>query len=471
MKDRERRQLRTARNDRGRYTRWIAPVIGTIAIASITKSDLRRLVASLDTAVRARKLAWKTAINVWGVATKLFADTCNSKIEALLVRQDDPSADVRGPDRGGERSAPYLFPAELEQLVSCELIPVRRRRLYVLATYLYVRGAELEVLEWEDVNLERAYVQVHRAVNTDTGRVGPTKSKQTRKVPIEPSLAPLLHAMRVECNGVGRVTWTNHHSERAWQLREDLKKAGLTRAELFANDATRRRIDFHDLRHTGITWRAIRGDQPIKIREAAGHSDLDMTLAYVNEAETFDIERFGVPFPPLPANILPATTAPSPSDPVRADGAAMSAVCTARPSMHLHLVASTVESAPCSIDSASALCTSLPSTDVRRITPPTTSARCAIAPPPMAPAPYSATSPVAASLAPETLRCAIDALHQPTSLRGRKSPAGVKAQFRPSAPNRAKFLASPGGFENAQSKRLTGILLNPPHQVTMNQAI
>ena len=52
------------------------------------------------------------------------------------------------------------------------------------------------------------------------------------------------------------------------QLRRYLGWAGVTRAELFADDETRAPLTFHDLRATGITWRAVRGDDALKIQRA-----------------------------------------------------------------------------------------------------------------------------------------------------------------------------------------------------------
>jgi len=39
---------------------------------------------------------------------------------------------------------------------------------------------------------------------------------------------------------------------------------GVKRADIFASDETRRQIDFRDLRYTGLTWRAIRGDDSLR---------------------------------------------------------------------------------------------------------------------------------------------------------------------------------------------------------------
>jgi hypothetical protein len=85
----------------------------------------------------------------------------------------------------------------------------------------------------------------------------------------------------------------------AKRLRKYLGWAGVPRAELFADDETRRPMSFHDLRHTGITWRAVRGDNHLKVQRAAGHDDLRTTQRYINEAQTFEAEAFGEPFPAI----------------------------------------------------------------------------------------------------------------------------------------------------------------------------
>jgi integrase len=46
---------------------------------------------------------------------------------------------------------------------------------------------------------------------------------------------------------------------------------------LLDTDVTRQRLRFHDLRGTGHTWMAIRGDAPLKIQERAGHRTFEMT--------------------------------------------------------------------------------------------------------------------------------------------------------------------------------------------------
>jgi hypothetical protein len=75
------------------------------------------------------------------------------------------------------------------------------------------------------------------------------------------------------------------------------------RPELYITDATRRAITFHDLRATGITWCAVRGDDPLKIKQRAGHSTFATTEGYIREAENLR-DGFGTVLPPLPTSLL-----------------------------------------------------------------------------------------------------------------------------------------------------------------------
>ena len=67
---------------------------------------------------------WKYAKNVWGTATKMVGDAVTSKLDALVVRTDDPSSDVEGPT-WARRAKQYLYPSEFLRFVSC----LRRYRL------------------------------------------------------------------------------------------------------------------------------------------------------------------------------------------------------------------------------------------------------------------------------------------------------------------------------------------------------
>jgi hypothetical protein len=91
----------------------------------------------------------------------------------------------------------------------------------------------------------------------------PKTSGAVREVPIEPTLLPLLkaiHEARANDDApVVRALRTMHDTFRAKQLREHVKRAGVTRARLEADTLTLRPINFRSCRDTGITWLALAG--------------------------------------------------------------------------------------------------------------------------------------------------------------------------------------------------------------------
>jgi hypothetical protein len=64
-----------------------------------------------------------------------------------------------------------LFPSEFVKFVSCEHVPLRRRRAVALAIWTYTRDGELRVLRWDggDVDLEHGVLSITRAYGRTTG--------------------------------------------------------------------------------------------------------------------------------------------------------------------------------------------------------------------------------------------------------------------------------------------------------------
>lgn len=119
------RERRGRVSERGRYTSHIAPLLGKLPIRSITKDHARALSADLDEKVLAGSSHWSTAIKVWGVATKMFADSADHKVAALRVLDATPFAGVRGPDRGERKSKQWLYPREALALLGSDDVPLR----------------------------------------------------------------------------------------------------------------------------------------------------------------------------------------------------------------------------------------------------------------------------------------------------------------------------------------------------------
>jgi integrase len=310
------RERRGRVSERGRYENHVRPIIGGKPMDKVTKDNARRLSAELDDKVLAGSIHWTTAVKAWGVATKMFRDACTSKIAALRVLEVNPFDGVPGPERGERKPKQWLFPTEASALFACEDVPLRWRCLYALATYLYPRPGELAALEWKDVHFAQGYVHIHQSLDLRTGEVKETKTGITRKVPIHPSLRPLLEALHDEAGGIGRVVKHDHENKEAEHgfppledlaatLRTHLLRANVDRAELHEDRATTKRITFYDLRASGITWEALAGTEPLTIMQRAGHKDFKTTQGYIREAEAIGLGA-GKPFPRLPKSLIVA---------------------------------------------------------------------------------------------------------------------------------------------------------------------
>lgn len=325
-------KVTTARHDRGRFTEHVEPILGTWRMATVSREKIEEVVEHLDEKIKHGAISWKTAATTWGVISKAFKDASGykTKMKALIVRTDNPAIGVAPPNRGGEKAKAFLYPSEFWKLVTSralthgEGLPAhvaanvanasrRWLRSFVLAAYLGTRAGELAALDWQDVDLKHWTIFIHRATERDTGRrkEKETKTEVTRRFEIEPALRPLLLAMWREQGKPkhGKVIDLPHEADLSERLQRYLGWAGVDRAELFISDKTRCRITFKDLRATYATWRAIRGDDHLKIQRAAGHKSFNTTTIYIRAAEDLG-GRAGKPFPPLPPFLLGSTATP-----------------------------------------------------------------------------------------------------------------------------------------------------------------
>lgn len=286
-------------SERSKYTKRIRPILGALPIATITREDLERLVEHLDELVDEGVIEEKTATNTWGIAQSIFRDACQTKTKSLRVRADDPTIGVAPPDEGDTKARVYLYPLEAVQLLTCEAIPRERRELYALACYAGLRASELAALRWSDVDAIAGVIDVTKAVDRSSGELRSTKNHETRRVPISPALAPLLEEMRKRGRGAGGQVVDVAPWGLARELRRDLHTAQLTRRALFESTPTTKRLTFHDLRATAVTWWALEGHPLHVVMRRAGHRTPATAMGYIREAEALG-RAIGTPFPPLP---------------------------------------------------------------------------------------------------------------------------------------------------------------------------
>lgn len=265
--------------------------------------DKRAQLARTDAAI---KFSESTACKVWEALTTLFATASGSNDRKLRVLKTNPTKGIKGPKRAlRAKEKQWLFPREFARLVECTDAPLGWRQAYAVATCLFLRVAELRALQCEDIDLDAGMVRVHRG----------TKKDSVRHFRLEPAIVPLLRHLMERVGGKGRLFRlpVERHiakgrapqaemigqGKQARRLRDHLWAAGVRREALHTSTRQAVQITFHDLRATGITWLAIRGDSMISIRDRAGHTDVDQTDAYVRRASLAG--AVGEPFPSLAA--------------------------------------------------------------------------------------------------------------------------------------------------------------------------
>ena len=288
----------------------LAPKLGNLPMDGISREMLEDFVTHLDQRVLRRETHWKTARNIWSTVAVMFDDATNAKDRTMRVLNVNPALGVRPPDKGEATSKQFIYPSEFLQLVACPRVPLLRRQLYAFAVYTYSRASEIVPITWTaDINLEHDTIHIHQAIDRvrTPDKMKPNKNLTPRRISIEPELRPLLYVMSETAGAKGRVfpvmPAASGEDGLAGLLREDLWEAGVDRPELHARSISTKPMTFHDLRATGTTWMAVGGDDPLKIRERAGHKSFKTTEGYIRLAEMLK-HGFGAPFPPLPTLLL-----------------------------------------------------------------------------------------------------------------------------------------------------------------------
>ena len=296
-------RVRRLRDNRAHLEHHVLPVLGPLLMARVARPDVERFVDALDAKVRKGELGAKSAKNIWGTCTRLFRDAAFAKPSTGLRRlQVDPTRDVQGPeDDQQDKLLQFLYPSEFSTFVACEDVPRAWRRNVAVAVYLCLRDGEQRALRWPSVDLVHGVVTIGETFDRRTGKAREgTKGGAARQVPIPAELLPLLQAMHDQAKGKGLVCDLPSLRDMARGLRRYLDRAGVTRRALHTGTSASKPCRWHDLRATGLTWMAVRGDSATSIRDVAGHTQTSMTDRYMRQAGVLRGGRFGEVFPALP---------------------------------------------------------------------------------------------------------------------------------------------------------------------------
>jgi integrase len=177
----------------------------------------------------------------------------------------------------------FLEPYEVDRLIDAsqpgqyELLD---RALYTLAAYSGLRQGELRGLKWQHIDFQRSLVHVLDNV-TRTRRSSP-KGKRRRRVPLAPTAAEALEALR----SASRWTAPEAPVFAAPATGSPMALTPLMKRYRLALVAAGlpEQFSFHDLRHTFGTTMARAGVPVSTIQAWMGHADLQTTQIYMHYA-------------------------------------------------------------------------------------------------------------------------------------------------------------------------------------------
>lgn len=297
---------RTLDHYRDLLDRFILPTFEDVALAKITPEQVDRwyeLTGAETPTYRAH-------------AYGLLRTILGTAVDRNLIRTANP-AKVRG--GGTTNRARKIKPASLQELATITAaLPERRRLLIPLAAWTALRFGELTELRRSDVDTKAGVIHVRRGVvrvrqqlddgSTTTAYLVKTPKTEAgiRDVPIPPHLLPdlrahllehtlpgrdgLLFPGRVVRDDDGNVIEVKHLTSSAFYGHEAVvapdgsikrKGHGFFEARRLAG---RPDLNFHSLRHTGLTNAAVAGATVAELMAIAGHSTSGAAMRYQHAA-------------------------------------------------------------------------------------------------------------------------------------------------------------------------------------------
>ncbi|GAB7003927.1 site-specific integrase [Nocardioides sp. AN3] len=288
---------RTRDHYRDLLDRFVLPTFGPLPLAGITPEQVDH---------------WYELVAVGRPTTQahayaLLRTILGTAVDRGLIKTANP-AKVRG--GGSTKRAKKIKPATLEELATITAaMPERRRLMIALAAWCALRFGELAELRRSDVDTKNGVIHVRRGVvrvkvTDEAGNahnVRKVKSPKTdageRDVPIPPHLLDDVRAHLLAHAAPGRdgLLFPNaeggHLSSSGFYGREStLNPDGSIRRKGHGYFEARRLagrpdLNFHALRHTGLTNAAVVGATIAELMALAGHSTPGAALRYQHAAQ------------------------------------------------------------------------------------------------------------------------------------------------------------------------------------------
>jgi integrase len=301
------RAKRSADRDEGILRLYVVPHVGDVLVNEFSLAHAEQVMANLpDSVARSRRQVAQVMSRLMNLAVYPGKWIASSPIPRGWLPSPPPP-----------KAKECLYPDEDRALLcgrSVEAgkggplpdVPLLRRLAYGFLAREGMRTEEMARLRWRDVDLQRGRVNLEKDKTDDPRdwdlRPDVVEALKRWKTSTQPNAEPMDYVFAE--NGVPLSV--EHLAE---QVRNDLRRVGVTRPQLFERSATRQRFRAHDLRATFVTIALATGKTETWVSDRTGHDGHTMIDKYRRKARTWNMGELG----PLHA-LLPELAAAAQAD-------------------------------------------------------------------------------------------------------------------------------------------------------------
>lgn len=271
--EKRRETHRAARDDIVRMNRHLLPFFGAMPLNEIGVKEVRQFIER-----KRKELSRQTIVNCLSLVSRMFNDLIGDGLDVVnpVARLDRSTRRAIGP-KYDPRRTPFLRTKDNIRAVyfAMPAPPSPLRAAFAVGVFAGLRTGEMVALERGDVDLARRLIHVQRSAK---GRV---KDDDSRFVPINDSLLPILREWMLRCPagpllfpGGGRGTRGKHGQRiQVHTLYKYLRRA------LAACDLPRMTW-YQATRHTYASHFVMDGGQIERLAQILGHSSPGVTQRY-----------------------------------------------------------------------------------------------------------------------------------------------------------------------------------------------
>lgn len=259
---------RSAPDDRWRWGKHLKPVFGHLVPDEVDAGVLRRFIEQK----LAEGLSSSTCRLLVAELSVMFGDFVEQHFARANPARNLPRATRRLIRPAHDpRTTPFVEKLSDVRAIFFAL-PEPVNVAFALGVFAMLRNGEALALRWEHVDLDARRLHIRESVE------GPLKDVDSRIVPIQDALFPLLRELKLRSGGKGTVVRSMHadgdhlngNTMRAY-LKDALQTLKLPKLTWY--QATR---------HTGASHWVLGGNTIEKLREIMGHSSVTMTERYAH---------------------------------------------------------------------------------------------------------------------------------------------------------------------------------------------